>query len=218
MPEPNLPPLRVNLYSKQDTQDVISVPAIKEQIPELPEDSRKKLIEGFALRPEIAIQLVNEPVLLDYFYELTSDQDRNPTKVANLLLNDLLTVLNKRNINIENCLITNNQIKELTDMLLEKKINLDIFRRIVDELLDRPNTASPLELIAEKGWSIVSDEKEIIQKCMEIIQNNPKLVKQYKEGKVKVLKALLGVLVKTTSSKVDMSVAATKMEDLLKKQ
>lgn len=218
MPEPNLPPLRVNLYSKQDTQDVISVPAIKEHIPELPENSRKKLIEEFALRPEIAIQLVNEPVLLDYFHQLTSDQDRNPTKVANLLLNDLLTVLNKRNINVENCLITNNQIKELTDMLLEKKINLDIFRRIVDELLDRPNCASPLELIAEKGWSIVSDEKEITQKCMEVIQNNPKLVKQYKEGKVKVLKALLGVLVKTTSNKVDMSVAATIMEDLLKKQ
>ncbi|CAH2042426.1 unnamed protein product, partial [Iphiclides podalirius] len=217
MPEPNLPPLRVNLRTKEDTQDVISVPAIKDLIPELPEDSRRKLIGQFGLRPEIAIQLVNEPPLLEYFHELTLDTVRNPTKVANLLLNDLLTVLNKRHIGVEDCAITKDQIKELTDMFLRKQINLDVYRKIIDELLDKPNNISPFDLIAEKGWFIITDEDEISQKCMEIIQNNPKIVKQYKEGKVKVLKALLGILVKNTSNKLDMSVAAAKMEELLKK-
>ncbi|CAK1584493.1 unnamed protein product [Parnassius mnemosyne] len=217
MPEPNLPPLRVNLRTREETQDVLSVPLIKDRIPELPEDSRRKLIEQFSLRPEVAIQLVNEPVLLHYFLELTNQNTRNPTKVANLLLNDLLTVLNKRKVDVEDCVITIRQIRELTDMLLNKQINLEICRKVLDELLDSANDTSPLDIITKKGWSIVTDEEEIIKHCTEVIENNPKLVKQYKEGKVKVFKALLGILAKNTSNKVDMSIAAAKMEEMLKK-
>ncbi|XP_013162722.1 PREDICTED: glutamyl-tRNA(Gln) amidotransferase subunit B, mitochondrial isoform X2 [Papilio xuthus] len=217
MPEPNLPPLRVNLHTKEDTQDVISVPLIKETIPELPEDSRRKLIEEYDLREISAIQLVNEPALLNYFYELVSDVTRNPTKVANLLLNDLLTVLNKRKVDVEYCTITVNQMKESTDALLNKQINLDIYRKLLDELFDRPIDFSVLEIIKEKGWTLESDETVIEQKCKEVLDNNPKLVKKYKEGKVKILNSLLGILAKTTSNKMDMAVATKKMEELLKK-
>lgn len=218
MPEPNLPPLRLNLKTKIDTQDIISVPLIQESIPELPEQTRKRLIETYKLRSETAIQLVNEPVILEYFQELISDS-RNPTKVSNLLINDLLTALNKRKIDVNDCLvtITMKQMKELTDLLFQKQINLDVFRKVLDELLQSPyNDDSPSRIIKEKGWSIIINEKEITTKCFEVIKNNPKLVKQYKEGKVKVFKALLGILAKDTQNKFDMSVASKKMEELLK--
>ncbi|XP_014365764.2 glutamyl-tRNA(Gln) amidotransferase subunit B, mitochondrial [Papilio machaon] len=217
MPEPNLPPLRVNLHTKEDTQDVISVPLIKDTIPELPEDSRRKLIEEYDLREISAIQLVNQPALLHYFYQLVSDVARNPTKVANLLLNDLLTVLNKRKVDVEHCTITVDQMKDLTDALLNKTINLDIYRKLLDELFDRPIDFSVLEIIKEKGWTLETDETVIEQKCKEVLDNNPKLVKKYKEGKVKMLNSLLGILAKTTSNKMDMAVATKKMEELLKK-
>lgn len=218
MPEPNLPPLRVNLKTKIDSQDIISVPLIQETIPELPEQSRKRLIETYKLRSDTAIQLVNEPVLLKYFQELISDS-RNPTKVSNLLINDLLTALNKRKIDINDCLVTINvkQMKELIDLLFQKQINLEVFRKVLGELLQSPdNGDSPSRIIKERGWSIVINENEITTKCIEVIKNNPKLVKQYKDGKVKVFKALLGILAKDTHNKFDMSVVSEKMEELLK--
>lgn len=218
MPEPNLPPLRVNLKTKINSQDVISVPLIQETIPELPEQTRKRLIETFKLRSDTAIQLVNEPVLLEYFQELTSSS-RNPTKVSNLLINDLLTAINKRNIDINDCpvTITVKQMKELTDLLFKKEINLDVFRKVLDELLQTCDSdVSPSRIIKDKGWLIIMNEKEITTKCIEIIKNNPKLVTQYKEGKVKVFKALLGILAKDSQNKFDMSVASKKMEELLK--
>lgn len=216
MPEPNLPPLRVNLKTKINTQDVISVPLIQETIPELPEQSRKRLIETYKLRSETAIQLVNEPVLLEYFQELISDS-RNPIKVSNLLINDFLTALNKRKIDVDDCPVTVKQMKELTDLLFEKEINLDVFRKVLDELLQSYDSDdSPSRIIKERGWSIIINEKEIVTKCKEIIKNNPKLVKEYKDGKVKVFKALLGILAKDTRNKLDMSVASKKMEELLK--
>lgn len=218
MPEPNLPPLRVNLKTKITSPDVISVPLIQETIPELPEQSRKRLIETYNLRSETAIQLVNEPVLLEYFQGLMSDS-RNPTKVSNLLINDLLTALNKRKIDVDDCpiTITVKQMKELTDLLFQKEINLEVFRKVLDELLQSSDSdVSPSWIIKEKGWSIIINEKEITTKCIDVLTNNPKLVKQYKEGKVKVFKALLGILAKDTHNKFDMSVASKKMEELLK--
>jgi aspartyl-tRNA(Asn)/glutamyl-tRNA(Gln) amidotransferase subunit B len=218
MPEPNLPPLRVNLKTKEDSQDVLSVPLIQERIPELPEETRRKLTEQFDLKPEIAVQIVNEPLLLEYFQELCTVQSRNPSKVANLLINDLLTVLNKNKVDIDDCPITNKQLKELVDLLLSKEINLEVCREVLNELVtSNDEDISPAYLIEQKGWSLVTDTEEITKLCAEILENNPKLVKQYKEGKTKVFKALLGMLAKNTQNKFDMSLASKIMENLLKK-
>lgn len=217
MPEPNLPPLRVNLNTKTDHNDVLSVPLIQDKIPELPEQSRKNLIEQYELRPETAIQLVNEPTLLEYFQSLTSDKARNPTKVANFLINDLTTVLNKRKLDADDSPVTVKQLKELTDMLLSKNINLEICRNVLDELIELSDSdVSPLRLVEEKGWMLTSNEAEITKLCTSVLENNPKLVNQYKNGKTKVFKALLGILSKS-NSKIDMSVASKIMEGLLKK-
>ncbi|XP_063830594.1 glutamyl-tRNA(Gln) amidotransferase subunit B, mitochondrial [Ostrinia nubilalis] len=217
MPEPNLPPLRVNLRSKEDTRDVISVPLIQDRIPELPEETRRRLTEDFQLRPETTVQLVNEPVLLEYFKELTTNA-RNPNKVANLLLNDLLTVLNKNKLDVEDCPITNKQMSELVDLLFNKEINLDVFRKVLNALVvDADNDLSPSDLIKKEGWALVTDTENISKLCKDIIENNPKLVKQYRDGKTKVFKALLGMLAKNSQNKIDMAQATKILEDLLKK-
>lgn len=218
MPEPNLPPLRVNLKTKEDSKDVISVPLIRDTIPELPEESRKRIIEKYRVRPEIAIQLVNEPALWDLFQGVTQDETRDPTKVANLLMNDLLTVLNKNKLEVTECPVTTTQLCELTDLLLTKKINLDAFKQILNELVENPDSErSPARLVADKGLSLVTDDDEITQRCNEVIEENPKLVQQYKNGKVKVFKALLGILTKNTQGKIDMAQASEKLKELLKK-
>lgn len=217
MPEPNLPPLRVNLNTKDDSQDVISVPLIREKIPELPAETRAKLIHKFSLRPEHAIQLVNEPVLLEYFIEVTSE-DRNPTKVANLLLNELLTVLNKRKLDLEDCPITVEQMTELVDLFIGKKISLNVCKKIIEELVNSSvSDLSPAKIVEEKHWILVTDIDEIKKICADVLDNNPKLVRQFKEGKVKVLKALLGVVIKNSHNKLDMSITSKVMEELLKK-
>lgn len=219
MPEPNLPPLRVNLNSKEDHQDVISVPLIQDRIPELPEESRVHLIQKYQLRPEAAIQLVNEPILLDIFRELTLYKPRDSMKVANFLLNELLMVLNKNKLDVSDCPTTVQQLRELIDMLLERKINMDVCKKVLDELVDNSdNDKSPKEIVEARGWAMITDEAELTKLCIKIIENNPKMVKQYKEGKVKVLKALLGILSKNSHNTIDMNLTSKIMEKVLKKQ
>jgi len=59
MPEPNIPPLHVNLRpGSKSTEDLLSVAALSEEIPELPEDTRQRLMEQYNLNAETAIILV----------------------------------------------------------------------------------------------------------------------------------------------------------------
>jgi len=126
MPEPNLPPLHVNLQPRSmSTEDLLSVAALSEEIPELPEDTRQRLVEQHNLNAETAIILVvralilfestknlklqhssilfqNEPILLDHFLSITRSLSDLPNKViCNFLINDLLTYCNKLNLDVE---------------------------------------------------------------------------------------------------------------------
>jgi len=57
MPEPNLPPLRLS-FEGQNDKNLISIPNIKEKLPELPEMARKRLLDNFNLATIHAINLV----------------------------------------------------------------------------------------------------------------------------------------------------------------
>lgn len=59
MPEPNLPPLRLNLNENdQNQKKLISVSEIAKKIPELPEQTRRRLMDNYKLNSETAIILV----------------------------------------------------------------------------------------------------------------------------------------------------------------
>lgn len=60
MPEPNLPPLHVHLGVGQNPNGLVSVEAIRAELPEMPEETRAKLAEEFALGADVvAILMVN---------------------------------------------------------------------------------------------------------------------------------------------------------------
>lgn len=67
MPEPNLPPLRLNM-SKVAVQDLVNVPELQDKIPELPAQTRLRLQEQFSLTLATAVVLVVNTVwLVTYF-------------------------------------------------------------------------------------------------------------------------------------------------------
>jgi Asp-tRNA(Asn)/Glu-tRNA(Gln) amidotransferase B subunit len=62
MPEPNLPPLWV-VFSDQDAaqstySDCVNVDCLRRKLPELPQETRRKLTNKYGISPESAIILV----------------------------------------------------------------------------------------------------------------------------------------------------------------
>lgn len=57
MPEPNLPPLRLNVTGDQ-ASELINVETIRKSLPELPEQIRNNLVAKHNLKPQYAVRLV----------------------------------------------------------------------------------------------------------------------------------------------------------------
>lgn len=59
MPEPNLPPLRLNMEKNVvDNYNLVNVNNLLLQLPKLPEDTRQCFIRDFGLTPQTAIAIV----------------------------------------------------------------------------------------------------------------------------------------------------------------
>lgn len=77
------------------------------------------------------------------------------------------------------------------------------------------NMPNFLQLVKDNDWALISDEDEIIKLCQEVISENDKLVLQYKAGKTKLFKALLGILSNKAKQKVNMAIGERILKKLL---
>ncbi|XP_034488326.1 glutamyl-tRNA(Gln) amidotransferase subunit B, mitochondrial [Drosophila innubila] len=218
MPEPNLPPLHLNLKpGSRSTKDLISVAALSEEIPELPEHTRQRLMEHYKLNADTAIILVNEPVLLDHFVNITKLLAGVPTKViTNFLINDLLTYCNKLNLDVEDCAISANALKDVIQSLHAEQINLQAARQLIQLLHNNP-TQDVDQLVKLHNLQQICDLATIEAYCQQAIANQSKAVQQYQKGKSKALFAIVGEVAKLSTQKANMKIVVDCLEKLLKK-
>ncbi|KAI8046444.1 glutamyl-tRNA(Gln) amidotransferase subunit B, mitochondrial [Drosophila gunungcola] len=217
MPEPNLPPLHVNLKpGSKSTEDLLSVAALSLEIPELPEDTRQRLLEQYNLNAETAIILVNEPILLDNFLSISRSLSDMPNKVIyNFLINDLLTYCNKLNLDVEKCSISADGLKDILKCLHSEQINLQAARQLIELLHNNPKVKVN-ELIELHNLQQICSPEEIEELCQQAIANQAKAVQQYQKGKAKALFAIVGEVAKLSAQKANMKLVVQCLEKLLK--
>lgn len=217
MPETNLPPLRIHVREDLPNEDnLVDAIVLRRQLPELPEQIRERLKTTFKISSEIIVSLMSDFVLLQLFDGIIrTDNNRKPELIAKFLVMELLAFLHKNKLTVEFCLPYEDFIGQLIDLLQNKIINLMKAKKILYELISDPKK-SPKEIVEERNWFLISDEKQLEKMCLEIIEKNPKIVSQYKNGKKKLLNALLGEMAKITDNCADMVIVTKIMERLLK--
>lgn len=219
MPEPNLPPLHVHVGGDCEG-DIVSAVRIRADLPELPEETRKSIVETHQLTPEMAIILVNDIILHDHFRAILDEpgKSRSPKAVANFLINELLAILNKNKLDLAECRIPSDHLGEIVDMLETNRINPYLARLILQEALAQGAVVQrPSQIAADRDWLMITDEAKIEQLCRDVIQRNPKVVEKYRSGKDKMLYALAGEIAKLTDQKADMAKTVELLKRLLKK-
>lgn len=219
MPEPNLPPLRLVIDDtrKGFNKNYVNVNELKKKLPELPAETRKRLVCQFELSQETAVRLVSEKVLLEHFSAIMREnENRDPKLTANILINEFLGVLNKNKLPLETS-VSSQSLGEVVDLLKSKKINLVSARELLQEIVDG-NPNSPSELVEMHGLLQITDLSEIDRLCTEALEQNTKLVEQYLNGKTKVFNALVGKIGKSTNNRANMAavveVLTNKLNDL----
>lgn len=210
MPEPNLPPLRL------DESENISVSKLKQSLPELPAETRQKLAKTFNLLPETVIQLVNiEDLFMIFNKIMKNDPNRNAKSVASILLVELMTLINKGLTDFNERKFNEDNLGSIVDLIHSGDINHNIAKVVMDEIANGNNSA-PKEIITALGLWQIKDKEKLTRICFKIIKENPSIVNQYKNGKTKVFAALLGKVASETNNKAKMDVVAQLLKEMLK--
>ena len=200
-PDPDLLPLEV-------TDDFIE--KLKVNIPELPDDKKKRFIDKFKLSPYEATILVSDVDTSKYFEEVIANSD---VKLAtNWITGELFAVLNDKNLEIAESPISAKNLSKLINLIKDGTISGKIAKTIFELMID--GDKDPQKIVEEKGLKQESDPKALEALIDKVISDNPDKVKEYKSGKVKLFGFFVGQAMKVSGGKANPQL----INDILKKK
>ena len=200
-PDPDLLPL---------TLDDDWIKGLQVSIPELPDQIKERFINEYSLSSYDANIIVSDKATSEYFEDVV--KNRNPKLVTTWVTGELFSILNKKNLIIEDSPITSKQLGELVDNIENGKISNRQAKEVLEEMCESGKGA--LEIIEEKGLSQISDENEIESLVDNVLNSNPENVKKYKNGKDKLFGFFVGEAMKLSKGKANPKI----VNDLIKKK
>ena len=200
-PDPDLLPLEVS-------DDFVE--KIKSEIPELPDEKKKRFIEKFKLSPYEATILVSDIETSKYFEEVVENSD---VKLAtNWITGELFAVLNNKNLEISESPISSKNLSKLINLIKDETISGKIAKTIFELMMD--SDKDPQKIVEEKGLKQESDPKALEALIDKVIVDNPDKVKEYKSGKEKLFGFFVGQAMKDSNGKANPQL----VNDILKKK
>ena len=200
-PDPDLLPLEL----KDDF-----IEKIKSEIPELPDEKKKRFIAKFSLSPYEANILVSDKETSEYFEEVIKNSD---VKLAtNWITGELFALLNEKDLVITQSPISTKNLSKLINLIKDGTISGKIAKTVFDLMAD--GDQNPQKIIEEKDLKQQSDPKELEKLIEKVITDNPEKVKEYKSGKEKLFGFFIGQIMKSSGGKANPQL----VNDILKKK
>lgn len=201
--EPDIPPIVIS-----DEQ----VEHLRASLPELPETRVKRYVETYGLQESDAQQILKYRRIADFF-DCAADGVKNPKNVANCILGQIFaTFANESEKEAFSIQISPEQLRELVLLLESGKIRKPLLKTTLEKMLVSGKSAT--EFLQESDLQGIS-AKELEQLCYDALEKNPAAVKDYRNGKEKALKALLGAVMKASGGRALASDAEAVLRKLI---
>lgn len=203
-PEPDIPYVIIT-----DEQ----IAEVRKTIPMLPDERREKYL-SLGINEKITEKLVGNRSLSDYLNNLL-DKKLDFKTAANLLLGDISFYLNKNELEITDTKLTPTRFIELVDNMSNKTLTSKNLKDILDTIMESDKTIK--EIVKETGIENITDDnaiKEIVQK---VISENPDSVTDYKAGKDRAIKYLMGQVMKESKGSANPAMAMDILKEELNK-
>jgi len=203
-PEPDLPPLIVS-------DELID--KVRQQLPELPEQRRKRFAEQYGLSFNDASQLVSDKSLAEYF-EKTAEASGNARAAANWIRSEVLREFETAGIGAEASPVTPEQLASLIRLIDEEKISGKQGKDVLVEMFKTGKSAE--SIIEERGMVQVSDTAEIDALIDEVMSANPQQVANYRSGKDTLFGFFVGQVIKASKGKANPKIVNERLREKLK--
>ena len=189
-PDPDLLPLEI-----EDKW----IEEIKSTIPELPDQKKNRFIKDYNLSEYDAGVIVSDKATSDYYEKVV--KNRSPKLVTTWVTSELFSILNKKNLTIDESPVSHDKLGELIDNIESGKVSNRLAKDIFEEMCETGK--SPSDIISEKGLSQISDEGELEKLVNDVLSANPENVEKYKNGKDKLFGFFVGEAMKLSKGKAN---------------
>lgn len=188
--EPNIPKFKI-------TKEYLE--SIRKTIPELADEKRERYIKEYDLSDYDAGVLTKEKNVADYFEKLIS-LNLNAKTAANWVTGQILAYINKNDITINELYMTPERLKVIIENLENNTISIkqakEIFTKVLDEKKEPNNYIS-------KENAQISDKDTLVEIIDTILENNPKQIEDYKNGRTNLFDYFVGQVMKETRGKAN---------------
>ncbi len=200
-PDPDLLPLEVS-------EDFIE--KLKLEIPELPDEKKKRFIEKFKLSPYEATILVSDNETSNYFENVIKKSD---VKLAtNWIIGELFAALNEKNLEITESPISAGNLSKLINLIKDGTISGKIAKTVFENMME--GDKDPKKIVEEKGLKQESDPKALEALIDKVIDDNREKATEYKKGKIKLFGFFVGQVMKVSAGKANPQL----VNEILKKK
>ena len=200
-PDPDLLPLEVS-------DEFIN--QLRSEIPELPDEKKKRFIDQFKLTPYEANIMVSDIETSNYFEDVVKKSD---VKLAtNWIIGELFAALNEKNLEITDSPISAGNLSKLINLIKDGTISGKIAKTVFEQMME--GDKDPKKIVEEKGLKQESDPKALEALIDKVIDSNRDKATEYKSGKVKLFGFFVGQVMKVSGGKANPQL----VNEILKKK
>lgn len=192
-PEPDLLPVNID----RDWVD-----RVKATIPELPVAKQQRFVKEHLISDYDAGILTENKLLADYFEECVGLDQKPPKEIANWIINDILRELNERKLDVQDFNISPKMLVELIE--LKPTIGNTNAKEVFVEMVNTGKNAQ--SIVKEKNLTQMSNTSELDEIVEKVINENPKAIEDFRQGKKNALSFLIGQTMKATKGKANPKV------------
>ncbi|MEZ7764750.1 Asp-tRNA(Asn)/Glu-tRNA(Gln) amidotransferase subunit GatB [Gemella sp. 27098_8_92] len=190
-PEPDIVPM---IISDEWMEEV------RKTIPELPDARQRRYQEELGLPAYDAHVLTLTKEMSDMF-EKTVSLGADAKLASNYLMVDVNAYLNKVQKELSETALTAEGLAGMVKLITDGTISSKIAKKVFAELIEHGGDAE--KIVKEKGLVQVSDSGQLLAWVNEALDNNPKSIEDYKNGRDRAIGFLVGQIMKASKGQAN---------------
>jgi len=202
-PDPDLPPVHV---SQEWIDEIIS------KRPEFRPEKMQRYKAEFDL-PDKDIDILTSSKHLADIFEATTAICNKPKKVSNWLMVQTMQLLKEEGMDPQDIRFSPQHLADLIELADAGTINSTVAKTVFEKMFHED--IDPKAYVEENGLGMVEDTDALKTAVMQVLEENPQSVADYKSGKEKAIGFMVGQTMKKMQGKANPGMVNKLLKELL---